>query len=97
MFTVREALLPIGFGHIVAVNRILLILNPQSANARRMVQQARQEGKYVDATYGRRTKSLLLLDTGHLVACALNSDTLLRRAQRLARAAWTEGGDEVER
>lgn len=74
-----RAFVNVGFGTVVASARLLAIVSPDSEPLRRLVAAARQEGKLIDATHGRRTKALLIFDTGHLLAAALHPETLLLR------------------
>jgi extracellular matrix regulatory protein A len=84
----------VGFGTVVATGRLLAIVSPDSEPLRRLIAAARQEGKLIDATHGRRTKALLIFDTGHLLAAALHPETLLLRlggqGDQCARAAGKE-------
>lgn len=72
-------LVNIGFGCLVSAGRLLCILNPESAPIKRMVQDARERGSLVDATYGRRTKAVLVLDHDCLVLSALPAEKLAAR------------------
>ena len=72
-------LVHIGFGSIINMNRVLAIIDPDSAPIKRMIQQAREESKLIDTTYGRKTKALIILDSGHLVTTALEPKTLMKR------------------
>jgi len=72
-------LVHIGFGNILAVNRVIAILSPTSAPTKRMVQEAREGGKVIDMTSGRRTKTVLVLDSGHIVLAALAPETIAGR------------------
>jgi extracellular matrix regulatory protein A len=72
-------LLHIGFGGVLAVNRVLAILSPDSAPVKRMVREAADRQLIVDMTYGRRTKAVILLDTGHVALAALQPQTLMGR------------------
>ena len=74
-----SAFVNVGFGTIVATGRLLAIVNPDSEPLRRLVSAARQEGKLIDATHGRRTRALLIFDDGHLLTAALHPETLLLR------------------
>jgi regulator of extracellular matrix RemA (YlzA/DUF370 family) len=69
----------VGFGTIVATHRMLAIVSPDSEPLRRLIAAARQEGRLIDATHGRRTKALLIFDNGHLMTAALHPETLLLR------------------
>lgn len=79
----------VGFGNVVATGRVLAIVSPDSEPLRRLIATARQEGKLIDATYGRRTKALLIFDSGHLMTAALHPETLLLR---LARGSTNDEG-----
>ena len=72
----------VGFGTVVATWCILAIVSPDSEPLRRLIAAARQEGKLIDATHGRRTKALLIFDSGHLMTAALHPETLLLRLER---------------
>ncbi len=72
-------LVNIGFGCHVSAGRLLCILSPESAPIKRMVQDARDRGTLVDATYGRRTRAVLVLDSGCLVLSALPAEKLAGR------------------
>jgi regulator of extracellular matrix RemA (YlzA/DUF370 family) len=72
-------LVHVGFGSVVNMSRVLAIVDPDSAPIKRMIQQAREEGKLIDTTYGRKTKALLVLDSGHVLTAALEPRTLMRR------------------
>jgi extracellular matrix regulatory protein A len=69
----------IGFGSSVAMHRVLAVLAPDTAPVRRLVQDARADGMLLDATHGRKTKAVLVLDTGHVLAAALQPETILGR------------------
>ena len=71
----------IGFGNIVAANRIVAIVSPDSAPIKRMVQEARDRGMLIDATYGRRTRAVIIADSDHVILSAVQPETV---AQRLA-------------
>ncbi len=73
-------LLNIGFGNLVCVDRVVAIVTPDSAPIKRIVQEGKDRGMCIDATYGRRTRSVLITDTDHVILSALQSDTLKRRA-----------------
>jgi regulator of extracellular matrix RemA (YlzA/DUF370 family) len=70
-------LINIGFGNIVAANRIIAIVSPESAPIKRIVQEARERGKLVDATYGRRTRAVVLTDSDHIILCAVQPVMIL--------------------
>ena len=72
-------LIGIGFGNLVAAERILAIVSPESAPIKRMIQDARERGLLIDASFGRSTKSVLTMDSGHVILSALPPDTLAAR------------------
>lgn len=72
-------LLNIGFGSMVAAGRILAIMEPASAPIKRVVQEAKERGMLIDASYGRSTRSVLLMDTDHVILSAQEPETLAQR------------------
>lgn len=75
-------LINIGFGNIVSANRIIAIVSPESAPVKRMVQEAKDSGMAVDATYGRRTRAVLIMDSGHVVLSAVQPETVAGRLDK---------------
>ena len=73
-------LINIGFGNLVSQDRLVAVVSPESAPIKRMVQEARERGILIDATYGRRTKSVMIMDNDHLVLSALEPKTVAARA-----------------
>ena len=74
-------LVNIGFGNIVNFNKVISVINPDSAPAKRMVQRAKEDERIVDATQGRKTKALIIMENGQLVLSALQPETLAGRAR----------------
>ena len=72
-------LINIGFGSMVAANRLLAIVAPDSAPIKRVIQEARDRGMLIDASYGRKTKSVILMDTDHVILSAIQPETLQAR------------------
>lgn len=72
-------LINIGFGNIVSANRIIAIVSPESAPIKRMVQEAKDSKMAVDATYGRRTRAVLIMDSGHIILSAVQPETVASR------------------
>lgn len=72
-------LIGIGFGSMVTAQRVLAIMEPDSAPIKRVVQEARDRGMLIDASYGRKTKAVLLMDTDHVILSALTTDVLSAR------------------
>ena len=81
-------LINIGFGNIVAANRIISIISPESAPIKRIIQEARDKGLLVDATYGRRTRAVVVTDSGHIILSAVQPETVANRL--VAQTAETE-------
>ncbi len=73
-------LLNIGFGNMVAAGRLIAVVSPESAPIKRLMQDARDRGMLIDATYGRRTQSVILMDTDHVILSALPPGTVAERA-----------------
>ena len=72
-------LVNIGFGSMVAANRILAIVAPDSAPIKRLIQEARDRGMLIDASFGRKTAGVLLMDTDHVILCAVSPEVLGQR------------------
>lgn len=75
----------VGFGGIVAANRILAILDPNSQPVRRMVREAKKDGMAIDMTYGRKTRTVIILDTGHIITAAIQPETIVGRLRHPAK------------
>ncbi len=74
-------LLNIGFGNIVAANRLVAIVSPESAPIKRIVQEARESGRLIDATCGRRTRAVVVTDSGHVILSAIQPETVAGRLE----------------
>ena len=72
-------LINIGFCNMVSAERIIAIVSPDSAPVKRMIQEGRERGVLIDATYGRRTRAVLIMDNDHLVLSALQPETVANR------------------
>ena len=72
-------LINIGFGSFIAAKRVLSVLSPDSAPIKRVIQEARDRGMLIDASYGRKTKSVILMDTDHVILSAIQPETLQAR------------------
>ena len=72
-------LINIGFGNMVASSRLIAIVSPESAPIKRIIQDARDRGTLIDATYGRKTASVLIMDSDHVVLSALQPETVAAR------------------
>ena len=75
-------LINIGFGNIVSANRIIAIVSPESAPIKRIVQEAKDNKMAVDATYGRRTRAVLIMDSGHVILSAVQPETVAGRLDK---------------
>ena len=75
-------LINIGFGNIVSANRIIAIVSPESAPIKRIVQEAKDDGTVIDATYGRKTRAVLIMDSGHIVLSAIQPETVASRLEK---------------
>ena len=72
-------LINIGFGNLISQERLVAIVSPDSAPIKRMVQEARERGVLIDASFGRRTRAVLVMDNDHLVLSALQPETVANR------------------
>jgi hypothetical protein len=72
-------LINIGFGNMVNAGRLISIISPESAPIKRCIQEARERGMLIDATYGRRTRSVIVMDSDHVVLSAIQPETVANR------------------
>ena len=72
-------LVNIGFGNMVSANRLISIIGPESAPVKRVIQEARERGMLIDASCGRRTRAVLIADSGHVILSAIQSETIANR------------------
>ena len=86
-------LINIGFGNMVSANRLIAIVSPESAPIKRIIQDARDKGFLIDATYGRRTRAVIIMDSDHVVLSAIQPVTV---ATRLSDANESVDLDEEE-
>ena len=75
-------LINIGFGNIVSANRVIAIVSPESAPIKRIIQEAKEKGNAIDATCGRRTRAVLIMDSGHVILSAVQSETIAGRVDK---------------
>lgn len=87
-------LINIGFGNIVSANRIIAIISPESAPIKRIVQEAKEEGRAIDATYGRRTRAVIIMDSGHVVLSAVQPETVAGRLDKEEQSNADDGNNE---
>ena len=76
-----SSLIHVGFGNVVNSEKIVSIVSPDSAPIKRMVSKAREQGIAIDATHGRKTKSVIVMENGQVVLSALLTDTIVKRAK----------------
>jgi regulator of extracellular matrix RemA (YlzA/DUF370 family) len=74
-------LVNIGFGNMVSKDRLISIISPESAPIKRMIQEAKDSKMAIDATYGRRTRSVIIMDSGHIILSAVQPETIANRAE----------------
>ena len=74
-------LINIGFGSMIAANRLLAVVAPESAPIKRVIQEARDRGMLIDASYGRKTKAVILMDTDHVILSAISTEAISARMQ----------------
>lgn len=74
-------LINIGFGNMVSAARLLAVVSPESAPIKRIIQEARERSMLIDATYGRRTRAVMIMDTDHVILSAILPETIAGRAQ----------------
>lgn len=72
-------LINIGFGNMVSARRLIAIVSPESAPIKRIIQDARDRATLIDATYGRRTRSVIIMDTDHIILSAIQPETVANR------------------
>lgn len=72
-------LINIGYGNMISAARIVTIVSPDSAPIKRLVQEAKDDGRAIDATYGRKTRAVIVMDSGHIILSSLITETLAAR------------------
>ena len=86
-------LINIGFGNMVSANRLVAVVSPESAPIKRIISDARENGQLVDATYGRRTRAVIITDSGHIILSAVQPETV---AGRFGDKTEKDNGSEEE-
>ncbi len=87
-------LINIGFGNMVSANRLLAVISPESAPIKRIIQDTRDRGMLIDATFGRRTRAVLVMDSGHVILSAIQPETVAGRIGGKAEASAVGDGDD---
>ncbi len=72
-------LINIGFGNIISANRIIVIISPDSAPIKRIINEAKDANRLIDATYGRRTRAVIITDSNHVILSAIQPETVANR------------------
>jgi extracellular matrix regulatory protein A len=86
----EQRLLNIGFGNAVAAERVVAIVSPNSAPMKRLKDEAKQEKRLIDATHGRRTRSIIVMDSNHIILSAIQAETVSQRFISLSSARETK-------
>lgn len=86
-------LINIGFGNMVSASRVIAIVSPESAPIKRIIQDVRDRGQLIDATYGRRTRAVVIMDSGHVILSAIQPETV---AGRMSGKSEPENGGAAE-
>ena len=76
-------MLDIGFGSLICADKIVAVVSPDSSPIKRTVQEAREGGRLIDATYGRKTESVIITQSDHVILCALGTDRIAQRISEL--------------
>ena len=84
----------IGHGNMIAAARIVAVVSPESSPIKRLVQEAKEDGRAIDATGGRKTRAVLVADTGHVLLCALQTETITARLNGSPENANEEADDD---
>ena len=87
-------LINIGFGNMISSQRLLAVVSPESAPIKRVIQEARDRGMLIDATYGRRTRAVVIMDTDHVILSAIQPETIAGRMNDKDAADVEETEDE---
>ena len=87
-------LINIGFGNLVSASRLIAIVSPESAPIKRIIQDVRERGELIDAAYGRRTRAVIIMDSGHVILSALQPETV--SARMIGRSEEPSAGERGE-
>lgn len=83
-------LVNVGFGNFVSPERMIAAVDPESNPIKRVISQSKESGKLIDATYGRKTKAVLIMDSGHVILCSLTPDGVSQRIAGKTGGQWDE-------
>ena len=84
-------LINIGFGNMVSSNRIISIVSPESAPIKRIIREGEDKGILINATYGRRTRAVIITDSGHIILSAIQPETIAGRIENMENTAEEVG------
>ena len=84
----------IGFGNMVAANRMVALVSPDSAPVKRLIQDAKDEGRTIDVTCGRRTRAVIITDSEHVILSAIQAETIANRLEDEAIGEEEEAGED---
>ena len=87
------AMVKVGYGNLVVASRVVAVLSPNSQPVRRLKEIAKNEHKLIDATQGRRTRSVIIMDSDHIILSSLLHDTIAQRIVNAHQKARPDGGD----
>ena len=87
-------LINIGFGNMVSSNRIISIVSPESAPIKRIIREGEDKGILINATYGRRTRAVIITDSGHIILSAIQPETIAGRIDNMENSSEEGGYDE---
>ena len=90
-------LIHVGFNNVIAMNRVIAVASPNSAPTKRTIQEGRSKGMLIDMTNGRRTKAVILTDSGHIILAALAPETITGRLQASRAESHAEQGSSLLR
>ena len=86
----------IGFGNMVAADRVVAVVSPDSAPIKRLIQDAKDDGRVIDVTCGRKTRAVIITDSEHVVLAAIQTETIANRLESDGDLAMDEDEDEAE-
>lgn len=89
-------LINIGFGNVVSANRLIAIVGPESAPIKRIIQEAKDKGRLIDATYGRRTRAVIIMDSDHIILSSVQPETVASRLNSSKEQEHYEDEEEIE-
>ena len=93
---IRLKLVNIGFGSMIAVDRIMAVVSPDSAPIKRLIQDAKDDGRVIDVTCGRKTRAVIITDSEHVILAAIQTETIANRLESDGDALLDEDESEDE-